>query len=360
MKQLNFDLVILGNEPAGLWLAEQYIQLCSGASVAWIPLHPQSLSIPLLSSLAKRFSIADSSPPDFFEFISTSGTHSTDPRHFQANPRKDILLQSLWKSLSRTQSITPEILSTDKFLPLSYSYWEPSRSLPRQITHFQVPEGGQFLENIEIHSGKSLSLVLKHLGSVRSSKWIINCNLQDWRELTGNLPQDKQLFNPEANLFNASWTVPIEATVEEKFLNQALKPFSILLESEHLPHPLYETWVLEAGKVKDAKRTLRLWVDLPPGQSPSELSKWSEKGLAALRRAFPFLREQSFELKEKIIPLPLERYRSSLLSPYTRYPFLFCLSPYVNCHFPYPEGTLESAQKLLQNWLGSAKQTKLA
>jgi len=359
VKQLNFDLVILGNEPAGLWLAEQYAKLSSGASVAWIPLQEQSSPLPLLTSIANRFSILDSAPEDFIEFISSAGTHSTEPRFFQENPRREVLLQCLWKSLSRTQSITAEPFLQDQALPLTYAYWDPSRSLSRQVTHYSVPQGGQSVESAEINSDKSLTLVFKHLGAIRSQKWIINCSLSDWKTLTQALSSELELFNPEMKLFNPSWTVPVEATVSEQHLNQSLKPLSVLIESEHLPHPLYEAWTLEAGKVQAGKRKLRLWIDLPPDHSLSDLNKWSEKAWVALMRLFPFLKGQSFELTENQ-SLSRERYRSSLLSPYTRHPFLFCLGPYVNCQLPYPEGPLESAQKLLRNWLGSAKQTKLA
>jgi hypothetical protein len=359
VKQLNFDLVILGNEPAGLWLAEQYAKLSSGASVAWIPLQEQSSPLPLLTSIANRFSILDSAPEDFIEFISSAGAHSTEPKFFQENPRREVLLQCLWKSFSRTQSITAEPFLRDKVLPLTYAYWDPSRSLSRQLTHYSVPQGGQYVERAEINPDKSLTLVFKNLGAIRSQKWIINCSLGDWKTLTQALSSELELFNPEMKLFNPSWTVPIEATVSEQHLNQSLKPLSVLIESEHLPHPLYEAWTLEAGKVQAGKRKLRLWIDLPPDHPPSDLNKWSEKAWVALMRLFPFLKGQSFELTENP-SLARERYRSSLLSPYTRHPFLFCLGPYVNCQLPYPEGPLESAQKLLRNWLGSTKQTKLA
>jgi len=340
VKQNFFDLVILGNEPAGLWLAQQFLKQKTAAQIVWIKFPNSPGSYPILSAIAHPFSLElrDTIP---IEFVSPKGSFWSGEKSF---------LDCFWNSISRSQTANPDFTVPSDSAP-QIGFWDLSSHSLTGISQFPCPLGQNNSVFTAKYSKQALSLTSPDGREVSSNKWIINCSLFDWRLFIQSCPAISELFCPEEKQFESSWTVPMELSVPTPFLNQCLKSFSIFLDSEYFPNPRFESWPVESLPRSHETTLLRIWVEFASGTFPTHDHPRFKKGLDLLLKIFPNLQDQTWDFRIGTPAESFEKYHSSLLLPETRYPFLFCLGPYLNCHLPYPQGPLEAAQQLLRKWL---------
>lgn len=404
-----YDLVVWGNEPAGLWLLNEYVKVASflptprgkqeippPPRVLWIrneaDLEP--LAIPLKA--ARQFGISGDGALKSYSVdlvskhrcltwndaaVSTfvPKAQLTEPKVNRSAIQQAILRDpslltwsaAMWKLFGRTDSLSPETQVLAALDSREWFYWEPWHHLSSMVSTMVLSHDGK-LETVEKKKDGVVGLKFTGLSEVLSTRWVINDTcIRLSRHLEGT-PYEKQWFDKPLRSYVGSARYPLRLRVEKAAIPDIVPPLLVFIDEEVLPEADRDLWPTEIVKLTD-RLEIRMWVNLPAQLSLEAALERFRDAMGRATRMFPHLGKHLFsidpplgletchdetrrqEALQSLEQASVEMYQLNLLRPDTRMKWLSHLLPFVHCHLPYPLGTLHAADELIVRWFGKKR-----
>jgi len=348
-----FDLLVIGDEPAGLWLLREYSDLYSvqasikaqmkkQASLGWLrfdePLAPSV--IPLYT--ARYFNIQTSTTFSA-EIVSNRSLFRWGPEkvfsHFSSLPkellerfqqsmappnskeREKIRLalkhqpelltfsQALWKQIGRCRQMTPESMIWAALQALELAEWDPESLIPSipglQTINLNDTQWLTALEEVKHPDpnikGKIFKLTLSSGTTLHAKSLVLNCDLRHIKKL--NIESTLQSWAPiPASISSRFCHYPINLEFNHFKLPMSVQPITIFLDQEVLPEPDTEMWPM-SFKTLGNRKSLTLWATDRTEFSYEGLSESLQKAMGRLHHLFP---EALRQVVHQSIPLGLE------------------------------------------------------
>ncbi len=391
-----FDCIVLGDDPSGLWLLNQLWQQSHGKlRLAHVSFDKDHTPIPLPTLVGSRFNIAPSiswSP----EMLSPKGTKSWDAAtvsklfpllgHLMAKP--DLLDQSgkLMKALAECVRKEPDLIGFGEGLALTFgkaakispalsalyawlycevSYWRPHDELPEGVFRFHWNAKDHFVEKLSPRGKLGISLQCRDQDPI-VSQWVVFND--SWTKLKQLLKQNDVCdslglsFSEDTPPSRALY--PVTLSVDPGIIPVSVRPVSVYFDSWEIPD--METEICPVQLIKsEAETKLVVWVPGAKDFSLDHLLADCRNGLGRMNRLFPFLTtaikhiEPSLDLEscysqdarqaviETFESRAVESYHFCWLHSKLRISGVERLGPFMNTHWPFPWGGLIAAKELL-------------
>jgi hypothetical protein len=407
-----FRCVVVGNEPAGLWLLAQmekaYLERGEEPRLGWISLGVDPAPVAIASSLGAGFGIAPGAawsaeivtprqalpwtrekvaatfpmlpPLDSTRDPIESLTHPTSIEltairaAIAKNPELIGHAQGLWKALGRTQLMLPEtVVHYSRFLT-QLQWWSPERDLSPQIARITLDPTQNTLETFAFRRNGGFAMNFRQYGEVSSTRWIFNSDLRTLMHLVGRQRQFVSMLNLNTDPSTLQALYPLRLQVEADAIPSPVSPLTLYFDTELIPDPQTEIWPLTL-RSQAPLRELTVWASAPGMVSLEAVLEALGGGLQRVQKLFPFLSQKLVQLS---VPLGMEtcfeveqrravadqlcldsqeQYRATGFYTATRNAALSLLLPYMGCHLPYPIGGLVTARKLLAEIVPKKKKT---
>lgn len=400
---LYFDVLVLGNEPGGLWFLREFERLKNhtAAKLGWLKIDAPILEIPLPISISSHYRINTGttysaeivtksrllqwSPEkvfDRFKSLERSlGEKTTDPTLAELrsikeavlrNPELITLSQALWKRLGRCREIPEPQMVWAALKALQLTDWTPEALISEisNLTTYLMREG-DFLKSVEEtdhpepnQKGKIFKLSLES-GKVLFSKLIIlNFTAVQLRQFVTNSVVGEWALCPD-DLLSRFSNYPLTLKFGHYHLPKNIQPLTLLLEQDVLPEPDLEMWPMSLSS-NDLNQSVTLWVTDRTDFSFEVFTEKVKKALARFQYHFPtalnhtvsqsiplgvdicYSEEQRVRVIKAIENSRQELYSISLLNVRTRKKGIYSLLPALQCTLPYPLGTLRGAEEILK------------
>lgn len=399
------DLLVVGNEPAGLWLLREYHKLApSEAKVGWLKIDEPIPAIPLTSSIAQSFNI-ETDPTYSAEIVTQSNLFRWSREKVSGRfkrlekmmnpsvqgpslkerealreaiarePELLTLAQAIWKRFGRCRRVTPEATVWAALQALEIGDWRPD-TLAQNISglHVMLLNDTNTLNSIEEvpHPkpeirGKIFSLTLASGEKFFAKSIALNLNLRQLKQhvlaptLQDWAPTSDDILSPFSHY-------PITLKLENYRLPYNVQRLNLLLDQAILPEPDREIWPMDQNW-QNHLQTITLWATERTDFSFESMRDSLGKALSRLQRLFPdamkqithqsvplgvdscYSDPQRAEVIRSIEKSRLELYSLSLLHVRTRKKGLYSLLPALHCTLPYPLGTLTGAREILTELL---------
>ena len=398
-----FDFLIVGNEPTGLWLAKRLTETLAGEvprpRIGWLDLgsapvtfFPEKLAslfqIPEGNSFSPEIVSPERTLPwredqltEVFPELPQSLLGSYAPKfplhltsaeksalHYALRTRPELLPLSagIWKRLGRAPNLQPETILAASLYCTRLKEWQPSQDLPSEVEVFRLNPLQNFLQGLKSSRTGDLSLQFQGLPPLLSKRWILNLPFHVLTSLTSQVPEFMSLLHGHPSMRSHLGLFALDLEVKSEALPARLSPLTILLETETIPDLDEEIWPVEARPSTHSNRGLTLWATAPQDISLEATFDQFRKGMGCLQRLFPFLSDSLVSLS---VPLDMEScfdaatreqtyrqleacqwesYQSVSFQIQSRSPSLDAFFPYLNCHLPYPVGPLCAARTWLE------------
>jgi hypothetical protein len=348
---LQFDLLVLGNEPAGLWLIREFEKIYpkeraikqtgkENAALGWINIGHPTEDFPLAKSTAAQFGIETHNlfsvemasanhlfkwaPEKLFSsyakiprsmeqqiYESTLPPDSKMRQTLQAalkyHPELLTYAQALWKQIGRSRKATPEMMVWGALQAVEIFQWDPQSLIAscknlhtfhlsktdRVISIEQIPnpENKGTLYKIAISNG--LSLITKTI--------VINSNVKQLRQTLRDNEFISWLAIPE-DLLSPFSHFPIRLEFDGYHLPKNIKPLTFFMDEEILPEPDLEIWPMTLSKGNSHPGVI-LWATDRAEFSYEGICKSFGKALNRFQNHFP---EALKALKTLSVSLGLE------------------------------------------------------
>lgn len=346
------DLLILGNEPAGLWLLREYEKLFpihaqlkkqqrTQPSLGWLkingPIPPVLTNKPTASFFDlptdHYFSPEMASTKNLFKW-STQNVRKTFPGLLELfersptnelfnpstntlnkirweiakNPRLLTYSQTLWKILGRCRQVSPENMVWAALQSTEITSWD-YQSLPTSNRHLETwsfnlgegpvsltelpsvdPKDKQKIFKITLPSGQSLS----------TRNLILNLSVGEFIKL--GVPELLALLGIEKSIFSPVAQYPLILEFKDFCLPRNVSPLTFFLDEEVLPEPDREVWPMIINSNTPFQK-ISLWVT---ERKDFSLESVSEKLKGALSRLYSHFPEALENLESQSVPLGLE------------------------------------------------------
>lgn len=395
-----FDCIVLGDEPAGLWLLTELAKLSrstgKAARLGLLSLGEEPRRVPFPARLASDFGIEvdriwhaevltptarflweEKTLEERFPFLSVHDLVSSPLRlaardklaqkTILKHPDLFLFAKGIWKFLGRTSRLRPETILVSALMATDLCSWEPLLQLPEALEKFHVNPAENPIEEIRRVRSDLLLFKCREKEAWLTRKLVINCPL---RQLTPfcSVSADLLRWLPvRANILSRSALFPLALAVENEVVPVPVQPLNFFFETTEVPDTEREVWPFEMFKEASTK-TLTLWAQGPREIAPEFLAERFRQGVQQLQKLFPHL---ASGLKSLSLPLSAgdclsedrrsvyydhlelsarESYAAISLEARTRLHPLRLLSPFVQCHLPYPLGPLQQAQKTLREF----------
>lgn len=395
-----FDCLVVGNDAAGLWLLAK---LCESYKekdlptprMAWVNLGSSARSF-LPMPVAETFAINPSETPWSAEIIVPGESFLWSQENllkkfpnlpfdkFRAALFKTGLSQytlahqtiktypellsfasGLWKIFGRSQGPQPETVLTGALACTELFRWDPIKELPTTVETIPVNPTTTPVEEIRSLKQGTVSIKFKDAAPVLAKRVIFNAPLWQLGELFEGHHDFFHLLNIDESLFAKRAHYSLKITAEKNAIPCPLKPLSLYYDVEEIPDIETEVWPFFYEETETDKE-ITVWATGPREISLEALQERLRAGVGRMNRLFPFL---SSSVRGFQVPLgteschspevrhdamktlehhAIEIYAQSWLHIRSRLKNLFVLGPFVNCHYPYPWGQLQLAQKLLK------------
>jgi hypothetical protein len=413
-----FDLVVVGDEPAGLWLLHHYSQKMKEhggpGSLAWISLEKDHRPRSIPSRIASAFELQVSeswnlellSPQQNLiwhpEFLTKRYPGLPDPeqarkdsagkrtaiedltqwdRAWVAQVRKTLqrypelysCAQAVWKWMGRSLPTVSESQFLHAYSFYDFAYWDPSQMVPNEVSRISLATGLHPVEEFKAARSGSPQLTFRGFGSVSAKRWVWNL---PWKQLTAlcrRSPQLFQLMNPaiqEACAPHCLYGLAIEA--ESQAVPVPMRPLSIYLEDWHIPDNQTEMWPIQLFSFGQTKE-LCVWAGAPAEVTLEATQAAFLQAAERLYRLLPHLPRMTKSLSvgldpdcsfheqtraawfEKLYEARIELYQGTVSTIGARHSAFHLLVPAIDCHLPYPLGTLLAAKRLAKEWVPKKK-----
>lgn len=417
----DYDLVVVGDEPAGLWLLHHYTQSMQEhggpGSLAWISLESEQRprSIPARIGTAFDLQISESwnleilSPqqnliwhPDVLrkrfkdlpegtgDRVDKSGKDKKKSaleelqtwdkawladmrRALVKNPELFSLSQAVWKWMGRSLPTVSEAQFANTLRFHDFAYWDPSAMIPKDVSRISLSTGLHPVDEFKTPRGGPTLVSFRGYGSVSAKRWVWNLPWKQLSALCRRSPGLFQLLNPalhDASGAEALYGLRIQA--DAPAVPVPMRPVSIYMEDWQIPDPQTEMWPVQLFSFGQTKE-LVLWAGAPAEVSLEATQVAFRAALKRLYRLLPFLpsmtkamsvaldSECSFHEQtraawfERLYETRIELYRGSVGNVGARHSAFTLLIPAIDCHLPYPLGTLMAAKNLVREWVPKKK-----
>lgn len=396
-----FDLIIVGDEPAGLWLLEEYAARMTDVAgafgpTAYLSLRGEKRPVALSAHDAAQFKITLPSTwtPEVVapkrnltwnskEIERQFPGAATAQKNLARFPELLTLSMSLWSALGRSRSTmhsTESLVAMTKLLMdrPEYGWWSPSLNLSSRHSVSALSLTGSKVEAIRSTKNGRTAVTFRGIGEVVSRYWVWNLEIRELLSLFSDFPKGLHWINPVFSSAKQTWTrYPVRLSTPNGIIPAVLGDLTLMVEYEEVPFPDWDFVSLILSRSPEAAQ-LEAWFTARSEASLEDLGAQTRRAVGELFRAFPYLAESvtSIEgcmntseclqeqtpgnLQEWLATNSIELYENTLSSARARHSGFACLTPNVGCHLPYPLGTLSAAQDLLKEWIPKKRQVERA
>jgi hypothetical protein len=404
-----FHCVVVGNEPAGLWLLKRL----SGAvgedgkplQCAWLRLSTPLRSFAFPTAAASEFGLTftdvwhaelvtrrrnlewrtealrtafPQAPHSIWEKPAQGsvlgvkgGQLSAHRKALEKHPELLGFAGGLWKGLGRTPYLQPEVMLWSTLLATELSTWRPDQEVPENVVVLEASEWDNPLEELKALTQGALSLKFRDLKPIVARHWVLNLPFQSFARLSSQSDALSKLLTTEREVGANRSLYRLEIQAEPNAVPGAVPPLAVAFDAESIPDWDTEVWPFETKRADGT--TLELIASAPPGAPVEAVLDRFRAGLGRLNRLFPFLAEK---LRAYSVPLWLESchgeearaqaersleenatelYAHTSLHTATRHKSLTALFPSLHCGVPYPLGPLSAARRVASDILGKPK-----
>ncbi len=404
-----FHCVVVGAEPAGLWLLKRL----AGATdengkplqCAWIRHEAAPLVTPIATIAAKEFGLTVGEPwhaelvtrrrnlvwkqsaietafpglpdslwerpgPGFA--LARPGALSAHRKALEKHPELLGFASGLWKALGRTPQLQPEVVLWSTLLATELALWDPGAEVPEGVTVIEASEFANPLEEVKSVSQGSLSLKFKEMKPIVAKHWVLNLPFHSFSRLSAQSDGLSRLLTTEFEVAANRTLYRFQLEAAGSAVPLAVPPLAVAFDAETIPDWDTEIWPFRLDRYDDTV-LLELVASAPPGVPLDAVLERFRGGMRSLGRLFPFLPgavrafsaplslESCYdEAARNAVSLSLEQssielYAHTSLHTATRHKSLSALFPSVYCSLPYPLGPLVAAQRLVPELLGKPK-----
>lgn len=303
---LNFDYLVVGNEPQGLWfltrLTHAYQKAKAPLKLGWLKSEQIIEKLPFPRALSNQFAIKTEGHWNI-ELISKEkhfiwskeSVQKKFPELFKAPITAEVLYKyddlyayalGLWQVFGRSLSIHPTTLLKNALQCLELADWDPLNDLPDSVEQLSLGAGNTAkLDEFK----KTFKITLLDGTSLTTENLILNSSIQSNISLIRNQPlREKALLNK--NTLHSKALYPIYLQAPSIAINEALKPLTLYFESLNLPNPDTEIFPIFKYPTEDQIK-LKTLISSYKNFSSASLKTDVEKNLKVLHHLFPFLSE---------------------------------------------------------------------
>jgi len=410
-----FDFLIIGNEPAGLWLARRLREECASETtpprIGWVDLGPapetffpekvaslfqlpqvdsSTLFSPDIISPERTLSWREETLSELFPELPSTLLGSYAPKlpltptsaemsalrfALRAHPELLPLAGGLWKRLGRAPNLHPETVLAAALLCTKLRVWYPAQDLPNGIDVFRLDPVTNPLTGFTPSKTGEISIQFQGLPPLLSKKWILNVPFSELRLLAKNAPELAASLHGNPAMRSHLGLFGLDLEIKRDGLPRNLSRLTTVLETESIPDLDEEVWPLQIHTENDRTK-VTLWATAPQDVSLECTLDQFRKGLGKLNHLFPFLADSVDSLS---LPLGMEScfddearenayrliearhwecYQAVSFQIQSRAPGLDSFFPFLNCHLPYPVGPLVAAQHWLTETLRGRKKLR--
>lgn len=403
-----FDCLVLGDEPAGLWLLREIgaVMAATGgnSSLGWVQLMQTNRRVPVPVSLASDYRLAISEPWHL-EIVTPHATfawseseilsrfpRTTLPKPSGPSPKAFLrsgavkaagdslrqhpellgLSHGLWKLVGRTSRVQSETVVLNALHCRSLAWWDPMAELPETVTRVPVPQGGAGIVSISFSRRGLVSLELADQTTLLARHLVLNASSQATRAMLPRLGALAECLGTREESEPLEALYPFRLTCDAGVIPDCVPAVCALFDEDTLPDPMREIHGLEVAKVGQG-RQLTVWESWPRGLSLEGLCDRFRSSLGTLHRLFPFLRDRATgyfpplgidscygeESRAKMIAeleaQSVRQYGYALITSTTRRRQVSHLPPSLHCYLPYPFGPLWGARETLSAIVGKKR-----
>ncbi len=404
-----FQCVVVGSEPAGLWLLpglkKVFDEFEGGSRLAHVPLSTETPRCAVPAIVAKHFNLnvsAEWSP----ELICPGKTFRWDSRALNGlppvaheasidtllNPGKADLqsiqralvqdpkwlgyASGLHQFLGRSQSLSAEMLVHFSRYYSQLHWWEPLQELTGVgVESFPQISAHSSLEGFQAKKG-GLAIRFEGVGEIVSRRWVFNLSFRGLQDLCRKCPEFLRILNvPSISVFLGA-LYPLRLRVQNTAVPCPVAPLNLIFDTDVVPEMGTEIWPFTLTR-NPSESEITLWVSGPGLTNLETVLEGFRAGMGRLNKLFPFLGSSVLETSSPLdmstcfgeaeragVLADLERrsfevYRKTAFHTATRSPFVSILMPDFGCHLPHPVGGLQAARLLIAAWTPKKKKTSV-
>lgn len=348
---LQFDLVVLGNEPAGLWLIREFEKIYpketslkqlerSRADLGWIKIDHPIPNLSLAKPTAFHFGIENQNlfsfemasanqlfkwtPEKLFSsyaklprslekriYDSTLPPNSKERQTLQEalkyHPELLTYAQAVWKQIGRSRKVTPEMMLWGALQSLQIFQWDPQTLISqcKNLHTFKLSKT-DYVASLEQIPNPSAKGNLHKIGlstgqSIITKTLVINTTLKQLRQIQRSETLVSWLSIPD-NILSKFCHYPIRIEFEDYTLPRSIKPVTFFLDEEILPEPDLEIWPMTLMK-QESHPLVTLWATDRTEFSYEGICKSFGKAINRFHKHFP---DALKKLKTLSVPIGLE------------------------------------------------------
>jgi hypothetical protein len=391
-----FDCIVVGNEPGGLWLLEALADFPGQPfRVAWIRDENRPTPVALPAAMAKKFAVSLSSTwspelilPGRVVPWSKASVESLFPeldlaelellglknpnraaqairRVLRLHPELLSMAEAIWKWGGRSPGTSVEMRILGALQFLETGWWDPLCQVPEEISVWQTSSATNPIEEIKGARRGTTLVCFRGLEPIASRCIVLNLPGGRLARYLRLLSEDRWPVDPDSTRVKTR-LYRLNLTLEPHSLPAAIAPLCVVLDTDEIPDPQTEMWPVTFSPDGDVAE-ITAWATAPKDFVLEDVAHRLRLAMQRLNRLFPLLSSvlrqvdgpldmdscHDDQLRERAIreldESAIETYESTLLNIGTRWKKVFYLGPNVNSHFPYPTGPLIGAQKVLDD-----------
>lgn len=334
-----FSYVVLGDEPAGLWLLRRLAELLpAGERLLWIRFDETLAPVAVPPALARSFKLAlgeSWSPeiltptsalrwradeiarrfPELSARVSEPGPGIPQPRltrhdvlpqprltrhemhavrsALRNHPELLAFAQGVWRRLGRSYNLHAETLVSGALFCAELAWWEPQRELPERVEQLRISPRDNAVEAMKTLRDGALELGFHGIEPVVGRRWILNSPWHRLLALSRRHPDLVASLNVSEDLRAREALCALRVTVRADALPIALQPLTIRFDTDEIPDLAREVWPIELLPAPPgaATRELALWATVPRELSLDAALDALGQSLGRLNGLVPFVAE---------------------------------------------------------------------
>ncbi len=408
-----FHCVVVGNEPAGLWLLKRL----AGATgedgkpikCAWLRLSgdPQAIAIPAFAATEFDIPLASLWHPELVTrrrnlewsqrsiqaafaglpeilwekpvagsgFSMRPGALQAHRKALEKHPELLGFASGIWKALGRTPQLQPEALLWSALLATDLGLWNPTDTLPDCVSQLEANERENPLEEAKSLAAGGLSLKFQGLTPIVSRHWVLNLPYRAFALLSSQSDALSKWLTADEKAGAHRSLYHFQVKAAGLVVPLAVPPLVVAFDAEVIPDWDTEIWPFRVVRANHSV-TLEVTASAPPGVPLDAILDRFRGAMKTLTRLFPFLpgSVQSFSaplslescydqpardsVAQSLDEDSIELYANTSLHTVTRHKSLTALFPSVQCGLPYPLGPLAAARRIALDILGKPKKNR--
>jgi hypothetical protein len=405
MANQEFDCVVFGDEPAGLWLLQSLArESVVPLKLGWIR-GRSSRPVALPTTVARAFGIPTGetwSPELVFPEDSLSWTAASLRARYPDVPLVDLWDAALpssrahlntaraalfrypelvgqaagiWKWAGKSWALSPEMMLIGSLQYLETSFWEPMCHVPHEIDRWAVEADVPVIESIKPLRAGSIAVQLKEADPFFTKVFIFNSPLCDLKVSLSQLPHKEWPFDVPALPRVSQRLYRLRLQVENGVVPRGTPPICLFFDSDEIPDKDCEMSPVEFTRHENATQ-IDSWISAPQECSLELLMDRFRQGVRRLNRQMPFLPMSTIHIEA---PLGLETchdeerrqlalssleasaieiYDTTMLHARTPRRGIFDLGPHICSHLLFPLGPLSEAREIRDAILRKQKAPK--